>query len=414
MSETMNDDLTSLREYARRNSEEAFAALVSRHVNLVYSVALRQVRDPHLAEEITQAVFIILARKADSLTDGWWRRGWLRRPRRSEDARRGVAATSISGWLCRTARYASANALTIQRRRQHREQETHMQSILNEAEPQPDETWQQIAPLLDGAMGQLGQKDHDALVLRFFENRSFAEVGTALGASEDAAKMRVNRALEKLHRYFSKRGISSTTAIIAGAVSANSVQAAPVALAKSVTALALAKGAAASSSTVTLIKGALKIVAWTKAKTAVVVGVAALLTVGTTTVIIHEYRNHPFSSTRELSSEVEAQYASYTGSTPDQGAKTFLEAVGREDWTEVARFLPPETRNSPGGEAWNEYAGLQVLNLGKPFTGWVHGNKLSAVFVPVKIRLKNGKVKTSQLHLECNQPDQKWYVYGGL
>ena len=104
----MNDDLTLLREYARSNSEEAFAALVSRHINLVYSVALRQVRDPHLAEEITQAVFIILARKAGSLGP----------------------KTILSGWLCRTARYASANALTIQRRRQHREQEAYMQSKL--------------------------------------------------------------------------------------------------------------------------------------------------------------------------------------------------------------------------------------------------------------------------------------------
>jgi RNA polymerase sigma factor (sigma-70 family) len=258
----MNDDLTLLREYARRNSEEAFAALVSRHINLVYSVALRQVRDPQLAEEITQAVFIILARKAASLGP----------------------KTILSGWLCRTARYASANALTIQRRRQRREQEAHMQSTLNETAS--DETWSQIAPLLDGAMGQLGQKDHDAVVLRFFESRNFKEVGAALGASEDAAKMRVNRALEKLHRYFSKRGISSTTAIIAGAVSANSVQAAPVALAKSVTALAIAKGAAASGSTLTLVKGVLKIMAWTKAKMAVVTGACVLVAAGTTTITV--------------------------------------------------------------------------------------------------------------------------------
>ncbi len=265
-----NDDLTLLREYARNNSEEAFAALVSRHVNLVYSVALRQVRNPQLAGEITQAVFIILARKADSLGD----------------------KTILPGWLCRTARYASANALTIQRRRQNREQEAYMQSTLNEAEPMQEEMWNQIAPLLDGAMEQLGQKDHDALVLRFFENKNFAEVGAALGASEDAAKMRVNRALEKLRKFFTKRGVSSTTAIIAGTISANSVQAAPVALAKSVTAVAIAKGAAASGSTLTLIKGALKIMAWTKAKTVIVVGIGALLAAGTTTVTINTIEEH--------------------------------------------------------------------------------------------------------------------------
>ena len=157
MSEMPNDDLTLLREYARNHSEAAFAALVARHVNLVYSVALRSVREPLMAEEITQAVFIILARKADALGDH----------------------TILPGWLCRTARYASANALTIQRRRQHREQEAYMQSTLNEAEPAHQETWNQIAPLLDGAMEQLGQKDHDALVLRFFENKNFAEVGAA-------------------------------------------------------------------------------------------------------------------------------------------------------------------------------------------------------------------------------------------
>src|SRR5215475_2817021 len=125
----MSEDLTLLREYAESHSEEAFATLVSRYVNLVYSVALRQVRDPHLAEEITQAVFIILARKASSIGD----------------------KTILSGWLCRTARYASANALTIQRRRQQREQEAFMQSQLeseNDFSRQDEEAkiWNQIAP----------------------------------------------------------------------------------------------------------------------------------------------------------------------------------------------------------------------------------------------------------------------------
>jgi uncharacterized protein (TIGR03435 family) len=261
-----NDDLTLLREYARRNSEDAFAALVARHVSLVYSVALRSVRDPHLAEEITQAVFIILARKAAALGD----------------------KTILSGWLCRTARYASANALTIQRRRQRREQEAHMQNVLNEAasEPAPEETWNEIAPLLDGAMDQLGRKDHDALVLRFFENKNFAEVGAALGASEDAAKMRVSRALEKLHRHFRQHGVSSTAGIIAGELTANALVPAPAALAATIATIAVAKGVAAGTSTLTLVKEALKIMAWTKMKTAVVVGVGVLLAAGTTTITV--------------------------------------------------------------------------------------------------------------------------------
>jgi uncharacterized protein (TIGR03435 family) len=260
----VDDDLTLLRQYARNDSEDAFTALVSRHVNLVYSVALRQVQDTHLAEEITQAVFTILARKADSLGD----------------------KTILAGWLCRTARYVAANARKIQYRRQQREQEAHMQSMLNESAN--DETWAQIAPLLDAAMEKLGKKDHDALVLRFFENRNLREVGTALGASEDAAKMRVNRALEKLRKFFGKQGADSTTAIIAGVVSAHSIQPAPEALAKSVTAAALGKGAAASASTLTLIKGGLKLMAWSKTKTVIVIGVSLLFATGTTTVAVKE------------------------------------------------------------------------------------------------------------------------------
>ncbi len=278
---TETDDIQLLRDFSERQSDAAFAALVTRHVNLVYSVAWRQTGNPHAAEEITQAVFIILARKAGSLAGGW-----LRRPRRREDEawRRGVAATSISGWLYQTARLTAANFLRGQIRRQQREQEAYMQSLSNESEP---DVWLQIAPLLDDALGKLGERDRHAIVLRFFENQSLGEVGAALGASEDAAKMRVNRALEKLRKIFSKRGVTLTATLIAGAVSANSVQAAPVGLAVTVTATA-AKGAAVGGSTLTLVKGALKLMAWTKAKTAIAVGAGVLLAAGTATVAVKE------------------------------------------------------------------------------------------------------------------------------
>jgi uncharacterized protein (TIGR03435 family) len=261
------DDITLLREYAETGSEAAFAALVERYVNLVYSTALRSVGNPHAAEEITQAVFIILAKKAQGLSQ----------------------RTVLSGWLYQTTRLTAANFLRGEIRRQRREQEAYMQSLLNEPGP---EVWPQIAPLLDAAMGRLGEKDRNAIVLRYFENKNLGEVGLALGASEDAAKMRVNRALEKLRKFFTNRGVALSGTAIAGAVSAKSVQAAPVALAKSVTAVAIAKGAAASGSTLTLIKGALKLMAWTKAKIAVVAGAGILFAAGTATITVKEIRAH--------------------------------------------------------------------------------------------------------------------------
>ena len=172
--------------------------------------------------------------------------------------------------------------LKIQRRRQLREQEACMQSDMNKSGP---DEWTHIAPLLDPALAELAEKDHNAIVLRFFENKNMRDIGLALGTSEDAAKMRVNRALEKLRLFFSKRGLTLSAGVIAGAISAHSVQAAPAALTKTATAVAMAKGATASGSTLILINGALKIMAWTKAKIAGVAGVVLILATGITLVL---------------------------------------------------------------------------------------------------------------------------------
>jgi hypothetical protein len=157
-----------------------------------------------------------------------------------------------------------------------------MQSLLNE--PQSDETWNQIAPLLEAAMDSLGERDRNAVVLRYLNGKSLSEVSVALGASEDAVKMRVTRAVEKLRKFFVKRGVTLSAVAIGGAMTANSVQAAPVGLAVTVAATAV-KGAAAGGSILTLVKGALQLMAWTKAKTAIGV-TAAVLATGTTTVVV--------------------------------------------------------------------------------------------------------------------------------
>jgi uncharacterized protein (TIGR03435 family) len=261
------DDMDLVRDFAANGSEAAFATLVRRHVNLVYSAALRRLGNPHEAEEVAQAVFIILARKAGGL-----RRG-----------------TILSGWLYQTAQLTAANFHRAARRRQHREQEAFMQFS---EQSQPDVSWHRLSPLLEEAMMRLGPKERDAVVLRFFENRTVREVASALGLREDAAQKRVNRATDKLRDYFVRRGIQVSTAALLASIGTHAVQAAPVELGAKIAATAALKGAAGSGSMLTLIKTTLKIMAWTKAKTAIVVGASVLLAAGTTTVTITEVQHH--------------------------------------------------------------------------------------------------------------------------
>jgi RNA polymerase sigma factor (sigma-70 family) len=254
-------DTALLLEYARTQSEPAFAALVERHVGLVYSAARRQVADAQLAEDVTQAVFIILARQAGRLA---------RYP-------------GLSGWLLKTTRYTACNQIRAAVRRTQREQEAFMQSTLNEP---GDEAWSQLAPLLDEAMASLGETDRAVLALRYFENKSAGEIATTLRMGEDAAQKRVTRALEKLRAIILNRGVKLTAAVIAGSVAANSVHAAPAGLAKTISAVAVAKGAVASTSTLTLVKGALKIMAWTQAKTAIVAASGLILATTVSVVVL--------------------------------------------------------------------------------------------------------------------------------
>ncbi len=282
-----------LREYGRGNSEAAFETLVARHVNLVYSVALRKTGNAHAAEEITQAVFIILAKKARGLS-----------PR-----------TILAGWLCETARLTAANFLRGEIRRQRREQEAYMQSVLNEPEPDAlsrrnpmEADWPQIAPLLDDAIAKLGEKDRNAVVLRFFENKNLRDVGTALGASEDAAKMRVTRAVDKLRKFFTKRGVALSAVAIGGAMAANSVQAAPLGLAMTISATTV-KGAAVAASITTLVQGTMKLMTWMKLKFAAGVGMAILLAGGAATVAISQTGSGDKPTAQEIAGKSRDAYA---------------------------------------------------------------------------------------------------------
>ena len=221
----MNDDATRLRQYVDEGSEAAFAALVQAHLNLVYGAALRETAgDAAAAEDIAQAVFTQLARKA----------------------RRLVGRPSIAGWLYLTVRHVAANARRADRHRRQREQEAQVMDELRD-ELSPDEAWRRVRPVLDDAIHELEEEDRAVVILRFLEDLPLREVGARIGLSENAARMRAGRALDKLRRLLERRGINSTEAGLAAALAIGAGIAAPPSLAATIVSSAVAAGAAGST-----------------------------------------------------------------------------------------------------------------------------------------------------------------------
>ncbi len=213
----MTESQQLLAEYIESGSDAAFRELVSRYVDLVYSTALRLVEgDTHRAEDVAQTVFVDLARTARALPND----------------------VMLGGWLHRNTCFSAAKTMRGERRRQSRERQAVEMNVLQQ---QSEVNFSQVAPILDEAINELGEPDRKAILLRFFEQQDFRKIGEAIGSNEDAARMRVGRALEKLELLLKRRGVASTTAALSVVLSANAVQAAPVGLAIAIsTATALA------------------------------------------------------------------------------------------------------------------------------------------------------------------------------
>lgn len=263
MPEMDNQDNQLIAEFTAQRSEAAFAALVRQHVNLVYATAMRQVGDSGAAEEITQNVFIALAQASGKLE----------------------SHPTIAGWLHRTTLNKSREWLRSELRRHHREQVAVERGL---AALEGNSVWSPLVPLLDEALLGLREADRQAVILHFMEGQTFQEVGSTLGVGEDAVRKRVSRCLDQLTHFFRRRGFDVPMAV-GSPLFALSLHSAPAGLAASATTAGFAHSVALTS-TPTLIKGALKFMAWTKTKTAIIVGVAALLTVGTGVVAHHTVR----------------------------------------------------------------------------------------------------------------------------
>ncbi|HEY3913800.1 MAG TPA: sigma-70 family RNA polymerase sigma factor, partial [Verrucomicrobiae bacterium] len=277
----LTDSLKLLRDYADRGDEGAFRQLVEQYIDLVYSAAIRRVGgDASLAQDVTQAVFTDLARKASSLK-----------------------VEMLGGWLHRHTGFVASNMVRSEQRRQVREQEAAQMNAISDS---PDSLWQQLAPVLDDTIESLDPSDRQAVLLRFFERHDFRHIGNALGISDDAAQKRVSRALEKLRALLTERGVTLSVILLSSLLAGRVVMAAPAGMAGSVARIALS-GAAGGSLGVALLK-------FTKAHAFKIVLAAVVAATA-----IWPFKTHPSASTHEITPPANSVASTITSTNAPTG-----------------------------------------------------------------------------------------------
>lgn len=334
----MSDTDRLLRDYAEKSAEGAFRELVSRYVDLVYSVAFRRTGgDAHLAEDVVQTVFADLARKARSLK----------------------GETLLGGWLHRHTCFVSSTLMRGERRRRERERKAiEMNTLLQSG----DSPWQEIGPVLDEAVNELDDADRQAVLLRFFEKHDLRSIGAALGTNEDAAQKRVSRALDKLRVLLAKRGVSLSLAALATFLGGQAVLAAPAGLAAQVSNTVLASAAAGVGFTALLLK------LMTPTKLAIAFGVAAVAVFVT-----------PLALRRHASNRSGETSAALTKTAVSRGVGAAAQAADQSQPSPSSNAAAADTNSAPG----NLRLSIVAADSGKPlpnvpidYRGW-EGNKFT-------------------------------------